>query len=48
LKQRARAIEENALNFDVQGRVTQIKIPGGVTTFEFKPEAGNNYSRLSD
>jgi S-DNA-T family DNA segregation ATPase FtsK/SpoIIIE len=46
LKQRARAIEEKCLEFDVQGRVTQINPGPVVTTFEFKPEAGVKYSRI--
>jgi len=46
LKQRARAIEAKCLEFDVQGRVTQINPGPVVTTFEFKPEAGIKYSRI--
>jgi S-DNA-T family DNA segregation ATPase FtsK/SpoIIIE len=46
LKQRARAIEEKCMEFDVQGRVTQINPGPVVTTFEFKPEAGIKYSRI--
>jgi S-DNA-T family DNA segregation ATPase FtsK/SpoIIIE len=46
LKDRARAIEEKCLEFDVQGRVTQINPGPVVTTFEFKPEAGIKYSRI--
>jgi S-DNA-T family DNA segregation ATPase FtsK/SpoIIIE len=46
LKQRARAIEEKCLEFDIQGRVTQINPGPVVTTFEFKPEAGIKYSRI--
>ena len=46
LKTRARAIEEKCLEFDVQGRVTQINPGPVVTTFEFKPEAGIKYSRI--
>ena len=46
LKERARAIEEKCLEFDVQGRVTQINPGPVVTTFEFKPEAGIKYSRI--
>jgi S-DNA-T family DNA segregation ATPase FtsK/SpoIIIE len=46
LKQRARAIEEKCLEFDVQGRITQINPGPVVTTFEFKPEAGIKYSRI--
>jgi DNA segregation ATPase FtsK/SpoIIIE, S-DNA-T family len=47
LKQRARAIEEKCMEFDVQGRVTQINPGPVVTTFEFKPEAGIKYSRIT-
>ena len=47
LKQRARAIEEKCLEFDIQGRVTQINPGPVVTTFEFKPEAGIKYSRIT-
>jgi S-DNA-T family DNA segregation ATPase FtsK/SpoIIIE len=46
LKERARAIEAKCLEFDVQGRVTQINPGPVVTTFEFKPEAGIKYSRI--
>jgi S-DNA-T family DNA segregation ATPase FtsK/SpoIIIE len=47
LKERARAIEEKCLEFDVQGRVTQINPGPVVTTFEFKPEAGIKYTRIT-
>jgi DNA segregation ATPase FtsK/SpoIIIE, S-DNA-T family len=47
LKDRARAIEAKCLEFDVQGRVTQINPGPVVTTFEFKPEAGIKYSRIT-
>jgi len=46
LKVRARAIEAKCLEFDIQGRVTQINPGPVVTTFEFKPEAGIKYSRI--
>jgi DNA segregation ATPase FtsK/SpoIIIE, S-DNA-T family len=46
LKVRARAIEDKCLEFDVEGRVTQINPGPVVTTFEFKPEAGIKYSRI--
>jgi len=46
LKHRARAIEAKCLEFDVQGRITQINPGPVVTTFEFKPEAGIKYSRI--
>src|ERR1700731_2067604 len=47
LKLRARAIEAKCLEFDVQGRVTQINPGPVVTTFEFKPEAGIKYPRIT-
>ncbi|MDP9338917.1 MAG: DNA translocase FtsK [Acidobacteriota bacterium] len=47
LKERARAIEEKCQEFDVQGRVTQINPGPVVTTFEFKPEAGIKYTRIT-
>ena len=47
LKDRARAIEAKCLEFDVQGRVTQINPGPVVTTFEFKPEAGIKYTRIT-
>jgi S-DNA-T family DNA segregation ATPase FtsK/SpoIIIE len=46
LKIRARAIEDKCLEFDIQGRVTQINPGPVVTTFEFKPDAGIKYSRI--
>jgi S-DNA-T family DNA segregation ATPase FtsK/SpoIIIE len=46
LKERARAIELKCMEFDIQGRVTQINPGPVVTTFEFKPEAGIKYSRI--
>jgi S-DNA-T family DNA segregation ATPase FtsK/SpoIIIE len=47
LKLRARAIEQKCEEFDVKGRVTQINPGPVVTTFEFKPEAGIKYSRIT-
>jgi S-DNA-T family DNA segregation ATPase FtsK/SpoIIIE len=47
LKLRARAIEAKCLEFDIEGRVTQINPGPVVTTFEFKPEAGIKYSRIT-
>jgi len=47
LKDRARAIEHKCAEFDVAGRVTQINPGPVVTTFEFKPEAGIKYSRIT-
>jgi len=46
LKERARAIEAKCMEFDIDGRVTQINPGPVVTTFEFKPEAGIKYSRI--
>ena len=46
LKDRARAIEQKCLEFDIGGHVTQINPGPVVTTFEFKPEAGIKYSRI--
>ena len=47
LKECARAIEEKCQEFDVGGHVTQINPGPVVTTFEFKPEAGIKYSRIT-
>jgi S-DNA-T family DNA segregation ATPase FtsK/SpoIIIE len=47
LKERARAIEEKCKEFDVGGHVTQINPGPVVTTYEFKPEAGIKYSRIT-
>jgi len=47
LKERARAIESKCREFDVGGRITQINPGPVVTTFEFKPEAGIKYSRIT-
>jgi S-DNA-T family DNA segregation ATPase FtsK/SpoIIIE len=47
LKLRARAIEGKCHEFEVEGRVTQINPGPVVTTFEFKPEAGIKYSRIT-
>jgi DNA segregation ATPase FtsK/SpoIIIE, S-DNA-T family len=47
LKERARAIEQKCMEFDIGGRVTQINPGPVVTTFEFKPEAGIKYSRIT-
>jgi S-DNA-T family DNA segregation ATPase FtsK/SpoIIIE len=43
----ARAIEEKCREFDVGGHVTQINPGPVVTTYEFKPEAGIKYSRIT-
>ena len=47
LKERAHAIEEKCREFDVGGHVTQINPGPVVTTYEFKPEAGIKYSRIT-
>ena len=47
LKEYARAIEQKCAEFDVVGHVTQINPGPVVTTFEFKPEAGIKYSRIT-
>jgi S-DNA-T family DNA segregation ATPase FtsK/SpoIIIE len=47
LKEYARAIEQKCGEFDVAGHVTQINPGPVVTTFEFKPEAGIKYSRIT-
>jgi S-DNA-T family DNA segregation ATPase FtsK/SpoIIIE len=47
LKDCARAIEQKCSEFDVSGRITQINPGPVVTTFEFKPEAGIKYSRIT-
>jgi S-DNA-T family DNA segregation ATPase FtsK/SpoIIIE len=47
LKECAKAIEEKCEEFDVKGHVTQINPGPVVTTYEFKPEAGIKYSRIT-
>jgi S-DNA-T family DNA segregation ATPase FtsK/SpoIIIE len=47
LKACARGIEEKCKEFDVGGHVTQINPGPVVTTYEFKPEAGIKYSRIT-
>ncbi|MDE3135254.1 MAG: DNA translocase FtsK [Acidobacteriota bacterium] len=47
LKSCARAIEQKTIEFGVAGQVTQINPGPVVTTFEFKPEAGVKYSRVT-
>jgi DNA segregation ATPase FtsK/SpoIIIE, S-DNA-T family len=47
LKQCARAIEAKLKEFDVGGVITQINPGPVVTTYEFKPEAGIKYSRIT-
>jgi S-DNA-T family DNA segregation ATPase FtsK/SpoIIIE len=47
LKECARAIEQKCAEFDVSGHITQINPGPVVTTFEFKPEAGIKYTRIT-
>jgi DNA segregation ATPase FtsK/SpoIIIE, S-DNA-T family len=48
LKQLAQVLTEKYAEFDVHGAVTQINPGPVVTTFEFKPEAGIKYSRITN
>jgi DNA segregation ATPase FtsK/SpoIIIE, S-DNA-T family len=48
LKERATRLTEKFLEFGVTGAVTQIHPGPVVTTFEFKPEAGIKYSRITN
>jgi DNA segregation ATPase FtsK/SpoIIIE, S-DNA-T family len=47
LKLLAHVLTEKYAEFDVHGQVTQINPGPVVTTFEFKPEAGIKYSRIT-
>jgi S-DNA-T family DNA segregation ATPase FtsK/SpoIIIE len=47
LKGLAEVLTEKCAEFDVLGTVTQINPGPVVTTFEFKPEAGVKYSRIT-
>jgi DNA segregation ATPase FtsK/SpoIIIE, S-DNA-T family len=47
LKLLAQVLTEKYAEFDVHGQVTQINPGPVVTTFEFKPEAGIKYTRLT-
>ncbi len=47
LKLLAQVLTEKYAEFDVHGQVTQINPGPVVTTFEFKPEAGIKYSRIT-
>ncbi len=47
LKDCAHAIEKKCEEFEVKGHVTQINPGPVVTTFEFRPEAGIKYSRIT-
>jgi S-DNA-T family DNA segregation ATPase FtsK/SpoIIIE len=47
LKLLAQVLVDKYAEFDVNGQVTQINPGPVVTTFEFKPEAGVKYSRIT-
>jgi len=47
LREEAKVLVEKCAEFDVRGQVVQINPGPMVTTFEFKPEAGVKYSRLT-
>jgi S-DNA-T family DNA segregation ATPase FtsK/SpoIIIE len=47
LRQRALNIEKKTLEFEVQGEIKHIHPGPVVTTFEFKPEPGVKYSRIT-
>jgi S-DNA-T family DNA segregation ATPase FtsK/SpoIIIE len=47
LREEARILVEKCAEFDVTGQVTQINPGPVVTTFEFRPEAGVKYSRVT-
>ena len=47
LMERARMISGKCAEFDVNGSVTQIHPGPVVTTFEFKPDAGIKYSKIT-
>jgi len=48
LKQLAVVLTEKYAEFEVHGQITQINPGPVVTTFEFKPEAGIKYSRVTN
>jgi DNA segregation ATPase FtsK/SpoIIIE, S-DNA-T family len=47
LREEARTLVEKCAEFDVRGQVVQINTGPMVTTYEFKPEAGVKYSRVT-
>ncbi len=47
LREEARVLVEKCAEFDVRGQVVQINTGPMVTTYEFKPEAGVKYSRVT-
>jgi S-DNA-T family DNA segregation ATPase FtsK/SpoIIIE len=48
LKLLARVLTDKYAEFEVRGQITQINPGPVVTTFEFKPEAGIKYSRITN
>jgi DNA segregation ATPase FtsK/SpoIIIE, S-DNA-T family len=48
LKQLAQVLTEKYAEFEVHGQITQINPGPVVTTFEYKPEAGIKYSRITN
>jgi DNA segregation ATPase FtsK/SpoIIIE, S-DNA-T family len=48
LKLLAQVLTDKYAEFDVHGQITQINPGPVVTTFEFKPEAGIKYSRITN
>jgi len=47
LREQAKVLVEKCAEFDVTGQITQINPGPIVTTYEFKPEAGVKYSRVT-
>jgi S-DNA-T family DNA segregation ATPase FtsK/SpoIIIE len=47
LREEAKTLVEKCAEFDVRGQVVQINPGPMVTTYEFKPEAGVKYSRVT-
>jgi S-DNA-T family DNA segregation ATPase FtsK/SpoIIIE len=47
LRDQAKVLVEKCAEFDVTGQITQINPGPIVTTYEFKPEAGVKYSRVT-
>ena len=48
LKILAQVLTEKYAEFDVHGQITQINPGPVVTTFEFKPDAGIKYTRITN
>ncbi|MCL2878103.1 MAG: DNA translocase FtsK [Acidobacteria bacterium] len=47
LRERAKILEDKCAEFDANGNITQIHPGPVVTTFEFKPDPGVKYSRIT-